>query len=51
MQDKIAKVTQDAIEKLETKIALLEQELIAAKADLKLKEEILRLATHSTSCG
>jgi hypothetical protein len=51
MQDKIAKVTQDAIEKLQTKIATLEQELTVAKADLKIREEILRLATHSSSCG
>jgi hypothetical protein len=47
MEDRITKATQAAIEKLRTKIATLEQELSEAKADLKVKEEILRLATLS----
>jgi len=48
MEDKITKATQSAIEKLHTKIAALEEELARAKADLKIKEEILRLATQAS---
>ena len=45
MEDRITKATQAAIEKLRTQIDNLERDLSEAKADLKVKEEILRLAT------
>ena len=46
MSDKITKTVKAAIEKLEAKIAYLEQELKTAKADLAVKQQILKLATN-----
>jgi hypothetical protein len=51
MQDKIAKATLAAIETLQIKIAALEEELKLAKADLEIKQEILRVATYGSPEG
>ena len=51
VSDKITKTVQVAIEKLEAKIASLEQELKTAKADLVLKQQILKLATNGHGEG
>ena len=51
MTDKITKTIQAEIEKIETKIASLENELKAATADLNHKREILNLATNGAADG
>ena len=51
MSDKIEKTVKAAIEKLEAKIASLEQELKTAKADLVVKQQILKLATNGQAEG
>jgi hypothetical protein len=48
MPDKITTAIHAAINKIEEKIAKLEDELKTAKAHLKHKEEILKMATISS---
>ena len=51
MPDKIAKTIQAAIEKIETKISSLEDDLKAAQSDLEHKQEILKLAMNGSQEG
>ena len=48
MSNKITKTIQSEIEKIEAKIANLENELKSARADLKHKQDILNLATNGS---
>ena len=51
MTDKITKTIQTEIEKIETKIASLENELKTARTDLNHKKEILTLAVNGGNRG
>ncbi len=51
MPDKIVQATQAAIQKLEAKIADLEEQLKAARADLQQKQAVLKLAGNGAPKG